>query len=287
MDPLKENKDSTLKSKFPKKYYYWILPLFAIFFILLIVKGCSNGGIIKKKTFIVGRESVWQIELLGRERSLTGFTNDLLARIAEQNNIRFQWVEANPANLINGLDNRYFDFILTTLRPNVINQATYDFSELVFELGPVLIVRYEWQITSLKEMALKPIGIPYGMLTHFNALREPGVNVYDLSLVYYNNINRALEDLTHDQIDGVILKAIPAYATTLGLYAKKLKVVTPPLNDEGFRFVSLKSSELTDVINMVNQSINKMREDGTYKALIEKWSLIDAQTQYWQHEEQK
>src|SRR5262245_143678 len=130
-----------------RKHFFWLIPLLAILALLLIVKGCSGDGLMgRKKSFLIGRESHWQIELLGRERSLTGFTNDLMAHIGEQNSIRFNWIETNPANLISGLDNKNYDFILTTLRPNVINQEKYDFSELIFELGPVLVVREEWQI---------------------------------------------------------------------------------------------------------------------------------------------
>lgn len=267
----------------PKKRRYWLLSVLTILALFFTVRSCTDVAmLVRKKNFLIGRESNWHIELLGRERSLTGFINDLMAHIGEENKIHFHWVETNPAHLINGLDNKSYDFILTSLRPNVINQEKYDFSELVFELGPVLIVRQGWQITSLKEMRSKPIGIAYGFSTNFNFLREAGVNVYDLSLIYYNNMNRALEDLSHDQIDGVIMKAIPAYAATQGLFAGRLKIVTPPFNDEGLRVVSLKSSDLADVIDLINQTINQMREDGSYKTLIEKWNLIDAQTHFWQ-----
>jgi len=270
------------KKKYLKKNWYWILPLLLLLSLLLAFRGCSNTSIIgTKKSFIIGRESNWQIELLGRERNLIGFTNDLLAHIAKENDLRFRWIETNPNHLLTGLDNDSYDFILTTMRPNMINQEQYDFSELMFDLGPVLIVREDLQITSLKEMRSKPIGISYGFATNFNAIRTPGINVYDLALIYYDNMNRALEDLNHDKIDGVIMKAIPAYAITQGLYAGRLKVVTAPFNDEGLRIVSLKNSSFDPVIDLINKSIDKMRQDGTYKALIEKWNLIDPQSQYW------
>jgi polar amino acid transport system substrate-binding protein len=265
-----------------KKSLMWITPLLLILILLLIVKSCSDGSLMgRKKTFLIGRESTWQMELLGRERNLTGFTNDLITEIGEQNNIRVHWIETSSPHLINGLDNHSYDFILTSLRPNVINQEKYDFSELIFEIGPVLIVRQNWQITSLKDMQSKPIGIPYGLSTHFNFIREPGLNVYDLSLVYYNNMNRALEDLNNDQIDGVIMKAFPAYSAIQGLYAGKLKIISPPFNDEGLRIVALKDSKLDDIIDIIDQSINKMREDGSYRRLIDKWNLIDTQTHFW------
>jgi hypothetical protein len=78
------------------------------------------------------------------------------------------------------------------------------------------------------------------------------------------------------------MKAMPAYALTKGLHAGRLKVVTPPFNDEGMRIVSLKSTSNEEVINIINESINKMRQNGAYNAFIIKWGLIDPQSQYWQ-----
>jgi polar amino acid transport system substrate-binding protein len=278
---LTKAKQYFLTKKGLKTYLYGGLVILAFLSLLLLVRGCAVKHMGHKGPFLIGRESELQIELLGREKSLVAFTNDLMAEIAHDNNLHFQWVETNPNYLISGLDNGRYDFILTSIRPNVVNEEKYDFSLPLFDLGPVLIVRAASQFTSLKELKSLPIGILYGMSTNFNAVREPGMNVYDLSFIYYNNINKALEDLQNDQIDGVIMTSIPAYAITEGLFAGKLKVVTPPLNDEGLRLVALKSSSLSDVIDTVNQSVNLMRQDGTYDKLIRKWHLIDPQTQYW------
>lgn len=275
-----------IKNTFSKikinRYAYLILSILATLFIVLYLRGCSNVHISKKTSFLIGRETTLQVELLGREKNLFAFTEDLLAHIGADNKMRFQWVDTNPNYLLEGLDNESFDFILTSMRPNIINQERYEFSEPVFNLGPVLIVRQDSQVTSLKQMQSKPIGIAYGFATNFNALRTPGINVYDLALVYYNNINRALDDLKNDHIDGVIMRAMPAYAITKGLHAGRLKVVTPPFNDEGMRIVSLKSASHDEVINIINESINKMRQNGAYNAFIAKWGLIDPQSQYWQ-----
>lgn len=279
---LKKLKQLFFEKKGFRTYLNWALLILAVISLFFLLRGCSNHHIGKKGTYLIGRETDLQIELLGRERSLIAFTNDLIAEISNDNNINFHWIETNPNHLLTGLDNRQYDFILTSLRPTMVNQEKYDFSEPIFDLGPVLIVRQESQFSSLKEMKSKPIGIPYGLSTNFNAVRTPGINVYDLSLVYYTNMNKALEDLQNDQIDGVIMKAIPAYAVTEGLFAGRLKVVTPPLNDEGLRIVALKSSSLNEIIDVINESVNLMRQDGTYGKLISKWNLIDPQAEYWQ-----
>jgi ABC-type amino acid transport substrate-binding protein len=273
------------KKKKNKNYFFWLLPFLAALLLFLMVKGCSSHQKIRKTSYLVGREANYQVELLGRDRNFTGFTNDLLATIGRDNHIQFEWKETHSNRPLEGLDASDYDFVLTSIRPNIINQEHYDFSEPIFDLGPVLIVNQDSQITSLSEMQNLPIGISYGFPTNFNALRLPGLNNYEMEFVSYGNINRALDDLTSNHIDGVIMNAIPAYALTEGLYAGRLKVVSHPFNDEGFRIVSLKNPTFEEIITMINQSINKMRQDGTYHTLIKKWDLIDAQSEYWHPDE--
>lgn len=268
------------KTKIPPYIYWTVLPLLVLL-LAFTIRGCSKTHTVRKTSYQIGREINPQVELLGREKNLMAFTNDLMAAIASENHLRFQWVETNSSHLLDGLDNGSYDFILTALRPSNVSEEHYNFSELLFDLGPVLIVRQDSPISSLKQIQTKPIGISYGFPTNFNALRVPGFNAYNMSFIYYNNMNRALDDLSNDHIDGVIMNAIPAYAVTQGLYANKLKVVTSPLNDEGLRIVSLKSSYLEVPLNAINESLDKMRQNGSYAALIHKWNLIDPQSQFW------
>ena len=264
-----------------KKVVYGILILIAILFSFFIIRGCTRNPSLKKSVYLIARESPLQLELFGREKNIVAFVYDLIANIAEENHLHLQWVETNPGHLTEGLDNGTYDFILTSLRPSIINQERYDLSEMILSLGPVLIVREESEISSLKELGEKPIGIAYGQTINYNALRTPGLNIYNLNLHYYTTMNRALEDLTNDNIDGVIMPAIEAYAIVRGYYAGKLKVVTSPFIDEGLRIASFKNAGLEEIINLFNESINVMRKNGSYIKFIDKWNLVDPQSQYW------
>jgi ABC-type amino acid transport substrate-binding protein len=276
-----------IKKTLTQKYVLFGLLAFFVFIGGLVLRGCSHAEHPHRSVYYIGRETPWQIELLGRERSLTAFTNDLLATIGAEHHIRFQWIETNPSDLLDGLDNESYDFILTAMLPNVINQKHYDFSALLFDLGPVLIVREDSPITSLKEMKGLPIGVPFGFATSFNPARVEGIGLSDLSLAYYNDMEKALEALINDQIDGVIMNVIPAYALAQGLYRGKLKIVTAPFNEEGLRLASLRNTGLEDIIKLVNESLKTMRSNGTYQSLIVKWNLIDPETQFWQPEKEK
>jgi len=282
---------ATFRSKFlslraAKKFGKWLLILTAVVLLVWGIRSCVPSEKAKKGSFRIGRDSTWYpIQLFGKEKNLVAFTNDVFDEIGTQNHLRFTWIQTNPSSLIEGLENGSYNFILSTLRPNVVNQEHYNFSELVFEFGPVLVVRQDSTVSSLEEMRGKTIGIPSGFSTAFNAVRAAGAHSYDLLVVAYDNIYQALDAVANDQIDGLVMYALPAYSNTLGLYAGKLKVVTPPFNDEGLRIVALKSSNLSDIIDLIDASLENMHQGGTFKALIAKWDLVDPERSYWQPSE--
>lgn len=264
-----------------KKFLWGLLTIALLVLLLYSVRSCSSGGA-KKKIFLIGRESSWySVELGGKERNLTAFTNDLFSIIAEENKMKFEWYESTPSGLVHGLDIGDYDFILTSLRTTFINQQKYDFSDPIYQFGPVLLVRQDSTVTSLKELKGQTIGLHYGFSWANNAQNVPEINTYDLYFTTYTNMNHALDDLVNDKIDGVIMQAIPAFTLTQGLYAGKIKVVTPPFSDEGIRVVSLKRSKYENIIEEINESIKEMRSNGTYESLVAKWNLIDPSTHFW------
>ena len=256
----------------------------AIILILLLIWGihsCTKTTKSKKELYTIARASTWYpLQLYGRERKLVAFTNDLFASIASENGLRFQWVEASPQSLVEGLESNTYDFIISSIRPNIVNEEHYSFSELLFAFGPVLVVKESSTATSLEQMNQRPTGIISGFSPVFNAIRIAGANTFDPLIITYDNASRAFDALVHGQIDGVIAPVMEAYTIVRGLYSGQLKVITQPLNDEGLRTICLSESELDDVINSINTSINKMKADGTYQQLIHKWDLIDPETDF-------
>lgn len=260
----------------------WVLIVLGVLLIVWGVRSCTSSEAPRKTLYRIGRDSSWYpMQLLGKEKNLVAFTNEIVANIASENHLRFEWVESNPNSLVNSLESGAYDFILSSMRPNIVNQEEFVFSELVYEFGPVLIVRQDSKVTSLGDMKGKTIGIPSGFSPIFNAVRIAGAHSYDLLVVTYSDMFQALNALSNDLIDGVIMPAIPAYSDTLGLHAGKLKVVTAPLTDEGIRFIAMRNAKLDEIIDIINAGLKTMRSNGTYNALIAKWDLIDPETGYW------
>lgn len=268
-----------------KKWSTWVVLIAIIIAFIFLFRSCSKKEILHKDIYFIGRDSSWYpLKLYGKEKNLIAFTNDLLVVVSKEAGVHFHWVEGSPNTLLENLNNEIYDAIVSSLRPNAVNREYHLFSDLVFETGPVLVVRKDSAIKSLQDMDGLTIGTISGSPV-FNAVRESGANDYDLVLAPYNNVNQAMEALVKNQIDGVIIDAIPAYTLAESFYSDQVKVVTAPLNDEGLRLITLITPSAELLIKEFNEILEKLKKDGTYDALISKWELINPEKRFVPHDE--
>jgi len=245
---------------------------FGLVFILLgifLLRGCSENGFSKNKTYTVAVDSSWQpLQMIGREKNLLGFTTDLLRAISREASFRSRIVEVAPMIIREGLDEKRFDAMISPLTPSVVTEKFYSFSDPYYLFGPVLIVKSDSKITKPEDLDGKIIGITTKEANLF-------VKYPSLLVVTYETITSAMEQLVKNQIDAVILEAVPAYVMTQGSYAGRLKVITSPLTDQGLRVVTINDPEHLILVSRFNEGLTTLLEDGTYERLIKKWGLID------------
>jgi polar amino acid transport system substrate-binding protein len=234
-----------------------------------------------KQVYLIGRDSSWySLQLYGREHAFHAFMNDLMAAVAAEAGFKYAWADTSPSNLIAGLNAEQYDAVLSTLPENIVNGDIYLFSDLICAFGPVLIVRADSPIHSLKELDGKFVGFIGGSSLMFNMLREKGAHEFDLTMLAYLNETRVLDALSQGQVEAVLLDAIPAYTLVEGLYKDKLKIMTPPLTDEGLHLLALYTHSSEHLVENFNASLEKLKKEGVYHSLIEKWNLIDPETKF-------
>lgn len=242
----------------------------------LLFRACSSGPSVSKKIFEIGRDSNWYpMDLRGKEKALVGFSNDLIQQIGKKEGFTPIVFEVGGNALFDGLDIENYDAVFSSVTPDVINRKKYLFSEPFYLVGPVLVVREDSSIKSMRELKGKILGIEAGALQVFN-IPEPS----DILIIPYPTSAKALEDLDGHVIDGVLLDALKAYVWTDGFYAGRLKVATSPLTDKGLRLVTLNKPEYVPWINQFNQGLKFFRQNGRYNELVSKWDLIDTEIIY-------
>jgi len=218
----------------------------------------------------IGRDPTWYpLNLMGKEKNVLAFSNDLLLTIAKRQKIRLELVGVNSSVLFEGLDRDEFQGVISSMMPNVLNNRRYDFSEPFFLVGPVLIVREDSNIKSLEEMKDRIIGIKSDVPVSLSISKYP---VYYKS---YSSMTDAFNDLIQKRIDGMLMPILQADTYINTFHHNEFKVVTPPLTDEGLRLITRKNPIAEYLLDQFNEGLHQMYKDGAYAALLKKWDLVE------------
>lgn len=233
----------------------------------MLIPACSSPT----KVYRIARDNSWYgMGLMGKERSLMAFVDELLQNIAQDEKVKLEIIEASNRDLFVGLGQGLYDAVISNMLPTPIKREEYDFSEPLFLLGPVLVVPKNSSISNLVEMEHKSIGIQRSASLVFNMERFP-----NLTVIPYDNLITALENLGAGQLDGVIMDVVPAYIFISSLYKDHLKIATAPLTLDGLRIISLANNKGENVMGWVDHGLKEAKDNGTYDRLLKKWGLFN------------
>lgn len=242
--------------------------LIALAFVLVFaVRSCTSNKI-DHRVYKIAREQSWYpLNFLGKEKNVLGFSDDLLYAIAKKNNLSFQLITASPGSILDDLDEEDVDAVLSSLTPDPNLRKKYLFSDSYYNLGLVLVVREDSNVTSLKDLSGKYLGIQRGtsIPLDLSSIR---------TLSYESNV-AMVEDLVKDRIDAVLINQLNAYSFTTGYYKGRLKVATNPLTPQGLKLITYHSLKNQRLIDLFNQGLKELKESGAYDELLQKWDLYD------------
>ncbi|MCB1111554.1 MAG: amino acid ABC transporter substrate-binding protein [Chlamydiales bacterium] len=235
------------------------------------VRACSGGAVRHdRRVYRIGRDINWYpLNLMGKEKEMLGFTSDVLMTIANKQGINVEMRNVGSNTLFYGLQKGNYDAIISSLIPTSHNLETYAFSDTIYSLGPVLIVRNSSPYSSLEKMNDRIIGVNRGSNIVFDIAQ------YNVRFAAYDSMTVAFDDLNKGKIDGILLPSIEAYSYVTIFYPGKLKIVTTPLSPEALRLVTMRSPHANYLIEKFNIGLKELKEDGTYDKFLKKWGLVN------------
>ena len=256
--------------KIPMRYYRI---LFFVFVITLWAVWFSGCGIVGKPVYYIARDPNWYpLALLGKEKNVLAFSDDLLMEIAKIEGFEVSTIVTNSNSLEIGLDIGIFDAAMTTLKPTPFRQDKYCFSDPYFFSGPILVVPAESTASSLIDMDHKRVAVRTGALRVFQIDTHP-----EITFQFYDNIIHGLDSMLHGELDGVIMDLVPAYGFSQGVYRGRIKVVGAPLTTAGIRLVANRE-KAPQLVMYFNRGLKELEENGVYRQLLEKWGLVNPRT---------
>lgn len=259
----KLNRMLVVKKRFSIAGLVFVLLLLFYFFFM------QTKSEMNQNLYYIGEDSRWKdAQLYGKEKNISAFSRDILEAIAKEEKIRFKLIHSRSNELEKKLVDGEFQGILSSMNPSQIKQRTLNFSEPYYALGPVLTVSAGSRIEGWNELAKKIVGVYAPSPTVMSLQKD-----HSIQIRLYDDIKKAFADLNDDQIDGVIFPVLPSLTYVKTFYHGKLKITTPPLDDQGLHLVALKNERGEGLIQHFNRGLEAIKKNGTYDQLLKRWDL--------------
>lgn len=243
----------------------FIFRLFTLFVCMAAVFcGCS-----KERTVLrVGIDPTWYpLDFDAQQPLVNGFIEDLLREVSNYSGMRIERIEANWDSLLDGVREKRYDAVLTSIPPYNFNLAKYDFSKNVLDLGPVLILQERTNAGSLDDLSHELVGIIAG--GEASLILQKHAEIFMRS---YPSVTAMLDALTDGDIKGALLDRLVASSYVRDLYAGALKISGQPLSPKGLHLAVVKGQQ-KHALELFDKSLEHLQKKKKMQAMLAKWQL--------------
>ncbi len=216
------------------------------------------------KLTVVGSGGYRPFNYIDDNGEVVGFDVDTGAEIAKRLGLELNYVTSDWDGLVEGLRANKYDGILGSMAITESRLEVVDFTVPYYYSGAQLIVRKDSGITMPSEMSGKTIAVAMG--TNFvNDAEELSAQA-----ALYQDDNATMMELISGRVDGVItdrLVAVESMSKISG--GDELMMAGEILRlEEMGKAINKGNPEL---LAKINEALEEMHNDGTLKAISEKW----------------
>ncbi len=193
---------------------------------------------------------------------IVGFDIDLAQEIANDTGRQLVIEEMNFDGLIAALQAGKIDMAVAGMSVTPERSQNVNFSNPYYLASQMIVVRdNDQRIKSKTDLTGKKIGVQLGSTGDTIVGQLPHV-----TKIQFSAVPAVLQELRSGRIDAAVLDNAPAET-----YIKTnpdLKMLDTKLSEENYAIAMRK--DRTDLLDQVNATIKRVRQDGTYQRLIEK-----------------
>lgn len=232
----------------------------------LCLTGCGKKESITHQ--IAVDPSWYPLYFQDKNNNVVGFSTELLRNISKEEFTTFSILYTNWDSLLEGLNNKQYGGILTSLYPYNFNQKNYSFSDLYLPTGPVLILPISSPYQELSDIQGKQVAAITGSSSVTLLETYPKIIIS-----FCDSIGQVVNQLQSGQVVAALLPWPIAQSLMQGTFQKNFMLGSQPLNQEGLRLVTLKNYD-PSLIKHFNKGLQKLQKSGLYTQLLIEWGII-------------
>ena len=201
--------------------------------------------------------------------TIVGIDADIARAIADQMGMELEIQDMAFDSLIPAIQSGKADFAAAGMTVNEERLRNVDFTETYAEAAQVIIVKEGSAIAAPADLTGKKIGVQTGTTGDIYA-----DDVENAEVQRFNKGMEAVMALTQDKLDAVIIDREPAK-----VFVKEnegLKILDEAFTEEEYAIAIKKGN--TELRDKVQKTLEEMAQDGTLKAISEKWFGEDVTT---------
>ncbi len=204
---------------------------------------------------------------LDEEGQVVGFDIDLIEAIAAEWEVEVEFVQVTSATRIPKLAAGEVDIVAASMTHKKERDATIDFSQTYFLDGQSLLVRRDARISGILDLDQKTVAAIQGSTSIDQIQVYADQNDVSIEILPFQEYTNALAALEAGQVDALTTDSValsqfakdnPELIVVGGLFTIEPYGLGLPAGDSYFK-------------NLLDFSLQNLKEDGTYDRLYKKW----------------
>lgn len=200
-------------------------------------------------------------------RKVEGFDIDVMDRICELSGLKPNYIITPFDGIISGLKGYKYDCIISAMTITPQRDAIVNFTAPYYDAGQIVaVLKEDTTIHGIEDLRGKLVGVQLGTTGEKYAKSLSGVTV-----VPYENIGAAFIDMEDQRVDAVLND----YPTTMEYIHLQgtAKTVGEILSEEHYGIAVREEDKA--LLDTLNAAIEKMKANGDFERIGEKWFRID------------
>lgn len=229
----------------------------------------ATGLAQEKEELVVGTSAGFPPFEIMEEGELVGFDVDLMEAIAEEQGYELSWQDISFASLIPALDAGKVDAVAAAMTIKAERDKKVDFSEPYWSADQAVIVREDSDINVVQAlMGGRMIGAQTGTTGASwikEELVEKGVVGEEVSR-HYDTYVMAVRDMVNGRVDSVVVDTPVANTFTK---RQPVKIIAKLVTGENYGLAVKEGND--QLLEELNEGLEKVRDSGQYAEIVEKW----------------
>ncbi|HHT28674.1 MAG TPA: basic amino acid ABC transporter substrate-binding protein [Firmicutes bacterium] len=243
-------------------------PIVLLLVLAVVLTGCGGKKDADQDVIKVGSDMTYApFEYIDPEtKEPAGFDIELMLALGEAMGKEIEFVNTSWDGLIPGLNNGDYDLLISAMTITAERAESIDFSDPYFTTGQVIVVKKGTTgINGPEDLAGKVVSVQIGTTGQFEAEKIPGIKRIDT----FPTMPEAYTALKQGKVDASVADELTALAE-IKANPDGVEIVGGIFTAEDYG-IGIKKGRKDNLLKEVNEALKKVKEDGTYDKIYEKW----------------